>query len=83
MRDPVLSRACVRSLEIIGEAVKNVSQELKDDHSEIEWRLIAGMRDKLIHQSFGVDWDVVVNVLKNEIKPLKAKIETLLLEIET
>jgi len=41
------------------------------------------MRDKLIRQYFGVDWDVVVNVLKNEIKPLKAEIETLLLEIET
>ncbi len=41
------------------------------------------MRDKLIHQYFGVDWDVVVNVLKNEIKPLKTEIEALLLEIET
>lgn len=82
MRDKVLSRACVRSLEIIGEAVKNVSQEMKDGHPEIDWRLIAGMRDKLIHQYFGIDWDVVSNVLKEEIKPLKAKIETLLSQIE-
>ena len=83
MRDQVLSRACIRSLEIIGEAVKNISQELKDGHPEIEWRLVAGMRDKLIHQYFGVDWDVVVNVLKDEIKPLKAEIENLLSEVET
>jgi uncharacterized protein with HEPN domain len=82
MRDRVLSRACARSLEIIGEAVKNVSQELKDSHPEIDWRLIAGMRDKLIHQYFGIDWDVVTNILKDEIKPLKAEIETLLLEVE-
>lgn len=82
MRDRVLSRACARSLEIIGEAVKNLSQDLKDSHPEIDWRLIAGMRDKLIHQYFGVDWDVVTDVLKGEIKPLKAEIENLLLEIE-
>jgi uncharacterized protein with HEPN domain len=75
MRDRVLSRACIRSLEIIGEAVKNLSQELKDRHPEIEWRLISGMRDKLIYQYFGIDWDVVSSVLKNEIRPLKAEIE--------
>ena len=72
----------MRSLEIIGEAVKNVSQELKDGHPEIDWRLIAGMRNKLIHQYFGIDWDVVSNVLKEEIRPLKAEIETLLSQIE-
>lgn len=83
MRDRVLSRACVRSLEVIGEAVKNVSQELKDGHPEIDWRLIAGMRDKLILQYFGIDWDVVTNVLNEEIRPLKAEIETLLLEVES
>jgi uncharacterized protein with HEPN domain len=75
VRDRVLSRACIRSLEIIGEAVKNLSQELKDRHPEIEWRLISGMRDKLIHQYFGIDWDVVSSVLKNGIRPLKAEIE--------
>ncbi len=83
MRDRVLSRACIRSLEIIGEAVKNLSSELKEKHPKIEWRLIAGMRDKLIHRYFGVDWDVVCNVLKNELRPLKAEIETMLSEVET
>jgi uncharacterized protein with HEPN domain len=82
-RDRVLSRACIRSLEIIGEAVKNISSELKDRHPKIEWRLISGMRDKLIHQYFGIDWDVVSSVLKNEIRPLKAEIEIMLSEVET
>jgi len=82
VEDRVLSRACIRSLEIIGEAVKNVSPELKDKNPDIEWRLIAGMRDKLIHQYFGIDWDVVSNVLKTEIRPLKSKIELLLSDIE-
>jgi uncharacterized protein with HEPN domain len=82
-RDRVLSRACIRSLEIIGEAVKNISSELKDRHPKIECRLISGMRDKLIHQYFGIDWDVVSSVLKNEIRPLKAEIEIMLSEVET
>ncbi len=56
--DPHLRRSFVRSLEVIGEATKNLSKDLKDDHPEIEWRKITGMRDKLIHYYFGVDWDI-------------------------
>ncbi|MGA2677481.1 MAG: HepT-like ribonuclease domain-containing protein [Methanobacterium sp.] len=52
MTDPVLERACLRSLEIIGEAVKNISDDLKNENPEIEWRKIAGLRDKLIHHYF-------------------------------
>jgi uncharacterized protein with HEPN domain len=52
MTDPVLKRACLRSLEIIGEAVKNISDDLKNENPEIEWRKIAGLRDKLIHHYF-------------------------------
>ena len=52
MTDPVLQRACLRSLEIIGEAVKNISDYLKNENPEIEWRKIAGLRDKLIHHYF-------------------------------
>ena len=82
MGNRILSRACIRSLEIIGEAVKRLSSELKEKHPEIEWHFIAGMRDKLIHRYFGIDWDVVCNILKNEIRPLKAEIEIMLSEVE-
>ncbi len=60
----------MRSLEVIGEGVKNLSEDFKVDHPEIEWRKIAGMRDMLIHHYFGVDWQVVWNVLEKKLPQL-------------
>jgi len=59
LKNPVLKRAAARSLEIIGEAVKNISNDLKKRHQDIEWRKIAGMRDKIIHYYFGVNWNIL------------------------
>ena len=70
-RNPVLQRAFSRSLEIIGEAVKNLSDDIKRRHPEIDWRGIAGLRDKLIHHYFSVDWDVVWDTIKRELPRLE------------
>ena len=59
--------AVVRNLEIIGEAVKNISVELKDRFPNIQWKELAGLRDKLIHHYFGVNYDIVWHVVKNEL----------------
>ena len=80
MEDEVLKRACIRSLEIIGEAVKNLSESFKRKHSEVEWKKIAGLRDRLIHHYFGVDWDIVWDVIKNKIPDLEEKIRRLIEE---
>ena len=74
--------AVLRGLEIIGEATKNLSRELKTKHREIPWREIAGMRDKLIHEYFGVNLELVWVTIKNELPELKNQILKILKEIE-
>jgi len=72
----------LRNIEIIGEAVKNSSNKLKKKHSEIEWRRITGMRDKLIHFYFRVNLDIVWDVVKNKIPTLRNKISKIVLELK-
>ncbi|WP_448545382.1 HepT-like ribonuclease domain-containing protein [Roseiflexus sp.] len=59
MRDETLKRAFVRSLEIIGEASKKIPDDFKQKYGHLEWRAMAGMRDRLIHGYFGVDYGIV------------------------
>jgi len=77
-QNQTLQKAFTRSLEIIGEATKNLPPEFRDQHNSIDWKSIAGMRDRLIHNYFGVDYQIVWDVIKNEIPPLKTKISDLL-----
>lgn len=75
--DPVMQRAFLRSLEVIGEAVKNLSMELREKHPEVEWRKVAGLRDKLIHHYFEVDWKVVWDVVSNRLPDLETLLEAM------
>ena len=70
--------AVVRSLEIIGEASKRVSAELKALHPSVPWRTIGSMRDRLIHDYFGVDLAIVWEVVRSDLPALKANIEAIL-----
>ena len=59
--------AVVRNLTIIGEAVKNIPQEFRELHLDIEWRKIAGFRDIAVHDYFGIDEDILWDIIQNEI----------------
>jgi uncharacterized protein with HEPN domain len=72
--NPVLKRAFVRSLEIIGEAAKNISDDFREKHDNVDWKNMARMRDKLIHHYFGIDYTIVWDVAKNEVPVLHSKI---------
>lgn len=74
VHDELLQRAIIRSLEIIGEAVKQIDEAYKESHREIEWKKIAGFRDILIHRYFSIDWDIVWDIIQNKVPELREKI---------
>ncbi|MCD6116360.1 DUF86 domain-containing protein [bacterium] len=69
--------ATIRALEIIGESAKKIPKDIRNNYSWIPWRLIAGMRDKLIHDYFGVDMEVVWKTATEEIMKLEEDIKNL------
>ena len=73
--------AIIREIEVIGEAAKNVSKSLKSKWKEVEWSNIAGTRDKMIHHYFGVDLDIVWNIVTLDLPNLKTEILAIKKEI--
>ena len=71
LADETLKRAFVRSLEIIGEAVKQIPDEFRSVHPLVEWRKMAGTRDKLIHDYLGVDYELVWDIVMSKIPDLR------------
>lgn len=78
LKDAKTQYTVVRALEIIGKAVKNISDELKKKYPEIPWKAMAGMRDKLIHAYFGVDWEIVWLTVKKDVPKIKRVFKNLL-----
>jgi len=76
--NPTLTRAFVRSLEIIGEASKKLPDRVKMMQPDIEWRKVMGLRDRLIHDYFGVDYTIVRDVATTKLPELRLKLQALL-----
>jgi len=74
--------AVIRNLEIIGEAVRILPADFKQRHAQVQWAPIAGMRDRLIHQYFGVNWQILWDVIGHKLPGLKIDIEQILKEEE-
>lgn len=82
VKDTKTVYAVIRAIEIIGEAVKNVPEDVRNKYPEIPWRAMAGMRDKVIHAYFGVKLERVWEVVKRDIPNLKPKFEKILAELK-
>jgi len=78
IKDSMRVDAVVRNLEIIGEAAKHVPEDIRKKYSFVDWRKISALRDILIHEYFGVDFDILWDIVKNKIPILKNDVKKIL-----
>jgi uncharacterized protein with HEPN domain len=82
VKDKKTINAVIRSIEVVGEAAKKVPLALRDKHKSIPWKKMSGMRDKLIHEYFGVDLEILWKVITQDVPLLKHHIRGLLKKLK-
>jgi len=82
VKDKKTINAVVRSLEVIGEATKRIPDSFREKYPKIPWKRMAGMRDKLIHEYFGIDLEIVWEVINSDLPPIKPLIQKVLEDID-
>ncbi len=78
MNNNLVQAGVMREIEIMGEATKRLTDDFKEKHPDIPWKKVAGMRDKLIHDYFGVDLDAVWDTVKKDINVLEGRIKDII-----
>ena len=79
--DDKTTSAVMRKLEIIGEATKQIPDEIRQNHPHVPWKEMAGMRDKLIHFYFGVDYQLVWRAIKERLPQIRPELQKILQEL--
>lgn len=74
--------AVVRALEIIGEATKNIPKRIREKYPEVPWKKMAGMRDRLVHEYFGVDLEILWEVVKKDVSMIRPLIQKVFEDLE-
>lgn len=82
IQDDKTSTAVVKKIEIIGEAIKNIPRDVRVKHNAIPWKDIVGMRNKITHNYFKIDYEIVWNVVKEKLPALKIQVEQVLKEMD-
>ena len=78
LNNSMMRFACIKQMEIIGEASDHISEEIKTQFSEIEWSQIKGMRNIFVHEYFGIDSRLVWEIIKHDLPDLKSKVLTII-----
>ena len=73
--------AVVRNFEIIGEAANRIDPDFRDQNTEIEWKRLRGFRNRIVHDYFGIDYEIVWNIIETYIDELSDNLETIIKEI--
>ncbi|MBS3071682.1 DUF86 domain-containing protein [Candidatus Pacearchaeota archaeon] len=82
-KDELKQYALIRAIELIGEAAKNITKNMKEKHNEVPWKDIIGSRDRIIHQYFGINLEIIWNIIKKDIPKLKVNLDKILKELES
>jgi len=83
IRDDKTASAVIRKFEVIGEATKHIPDQIREKHSQIPWKRMAGIRDRLIHGYFGIDYKLVWDAIRKEIPRTKPLIQSILQELSS
>lgn len=82
IKDKKTIYSVVRAIEIIGEATKNVPEQIKKKYPDVPWKKMAGMRDRLVHEYFGVDLEILWGTAKEDVPQLKTPVSKVLEDLE-